>query len=152
MFHRLTLWFAHNNSETIKAITLAFCSIQQLLIRDIRVKFGIPNSPHSPGIGQNSDGAISGFPISGQSLLNKDCHDSRTSDDIDMKLRTITKLDNRNTATSKKLTVTFMSRNCGVVVTFPISGQFGGIQKADSRGVVCETSIFINSNLFSYKN
>ena len=37
-----------NNLETVKAVTLAFCSIQQLYIRDIRGKFGIPNLPQSP--------------------------------------------------------------------------------------------------------
>ena len=34
-------------------------------MRDIRAKFGIPNSPESPDIGQNSDGGISDFRISG---------------------------------------------------------------------------------------
>ena len=37
-----------NNLETVKAVTLVFCSIQQLYIRDIRGKFGIPNLPQSP--------------------------------------------------------------------------------------------------------
>ena len=61
------------------------------LIRDVRAKFGIPNSPQSPDIGQNSDGAISDFRISGQSFINGNCHNSRTSDDIDMKLGSETK-------------------------------------------------------------
>ena len=34
-------------------------------MRDIRAKFGIPNSPESLDIGQNSDGGISDFRISG---------------------------------------------------------------------------------------
>ena len=54
-----------NNSETVKAITLAFCSTQYLIIRDIRGKFGIPNFSQSLDIGQISDGCISvsGFPV-----------------------------------------------------------------------------------------
>ena len=64
-------------------------------MRDIRAKFGIPNSPQSPDIGQNSDGGISDFWISGQSLIKENCHNSRTSDDIDMKLRPVTKLDKK---------------------------------------------------------
>ena len=56
--------------------------------------------PQSPDIGQNPDGGISDFQISGQSLI-KETHNSRTSDNIDMKLRPVTKLDNRNKTPSK---------------------------------------------------
>ena len=45
-----------------------------------------------------------------------------------------------------------MSANCDVIVIFPIYGQFGVIWKMDSRRIVSETYIFINSNLLSYKN
>ena len=45
-----------------------------------------------------------------------------------------------------------MSTNCDVGVTFLIYGQFGAIRKPDSGRMVCETYIFINSNLLSYKN
>ena len=92
-----------NNSETVKAVTLAFCSIRQHFIRDIPAKFGIPNWHQSPDIGQNSDqGIISDFRSSGQSFINENSHNSRTSLNIDMKLGPITKLDKKNTATSKK--------------------------------------------------
>ena len=40
-------WFSLNNSEMIKAVTLAYCSIQWHFIRDIPAKFGIPNLPQS---------------------------------------------------------------------------------------------------------
>ena len=50
--------FSLNNSKTVKAVTLEFCRIQSDCIRDIRAKFGIHNSSHSPDIGQNSDGGI----------------------------------------------------------------------------------------------
>ena len=43
--------------------------------------------------------SISDFRISGQSLIKGN---SPTSDDIDMKLRPVTKRDKRNKATSKK--------------------------------------------------
>ena len=65
----------------------------QYFIRDIRVKFGIPNLPQSPDIEQNSDEGISDFRIFGQSLIKENCHNSRTSDDIDMKLGPVTKSD-----------------------------------------------------------
>ena len=45
----------------------------------------------------------SDFPISGQSLIKVNCHNSRTSHDIEMKLGPVTKLDKRNKTTSKKI-------------------------------------------------
>ena len=68
--------------------------------------FGIPNLLQSPDIGQNSDGGISDFRISGQSLIKENCHNSRTSDDINVKLRPLTKLDKRNKTASKNLKMT----------------------------------------------
>ena len=40
-------WFSLNKSETAKAVTRACCSIQKRFIRNIRAKFGIPNSDQS---------------------------------------------------------------------------------------------------------
>ena len=60
----------------------------------------------SPDIGQNSDGDISDFQISGQSLIKENCHNSRANVDIDMKFGSVTKIDKRNKITSKKLTTT----------------------------------------------
>ena len=53
----------------------------------------------SPDIGKNSDGGISDFKISGQSLIEKICHNSKNCNDIDMKLGPVTKLDKRNPVT-----------------------------------------------------
>ena len=61
--------------------------LNKLLIRDVPGKFGIPDLPQSPDIRQF--------------LRNKNCHNSRTSNDVDMKLEPVTKLDKRNTTTSK---------------------------------------------------
>ena len=49
---------------------------------------------------------VDDFRISGQSLIKENCYNSRTSDDIDMKLGPVTKLDKRNKTTSKNLTMT----------------------------------------------
>ena len=85
-------WFSHNNWEMVKAETLASTW-------DIRAKFGIPNSPQSPDIGQNSDGGISDF----WSIPEKEnYHNSRTSDNVDMKLEPVTKLDKRNKGNIKR--------------------------------------------------
>ena len=106
----------------------------------------------SPDIGQNSDGDISDFRISGQSLSKVNCHNSRTSNDVDKKLGSVTKIDKRNKTTSKKFDNVVMSANCDVVVILPIYGQSGAIRKLDSGGIVCKTYISINSNLLSYKD
>ena len=75
----------------VKAVT------HKHFIRDIRTSFGIPNSPD---IGQNADLGISDFLTSGQSLIKDNCHNSRSSDDIDRKLGPVTKLDKKNKTTS----------------------------------------------------
>ena len=67
-----------------------------------------------------------------------------------MKLGPVTKLDKRNTITSKRIDDDVMSAN--VVVKFLTYDQFGAIWKLDSGRIVCKTSIFINSNHLSYKN
>ena len=106
----------------VKAVTLEFCSIHLNSIRDIHAKFGIYNSPQSPDIGQNSDGGISDFRISGESLIKENCHNSRTSDDIDMKLGPVTKHDNRNKTSLRKFDSDVISGNCDVIVYFRIFG------------------------------
>ena len=40
----------------------------------MRAKFGITNLLNSPGVGENSDGGIFDFWISGQSLIKENCH------------------------------------------------------------------------------
>ena len=68
-----------------------------------------------------------------------------------MKLGPVTNFYKANLATSK-IDNDFMSANRDVVVNFPIYGQFGAIQKPISGCLVCNTTIFIYSNLLSYKN
>ena len=71
-------------------------------------------------IGQNSDGGISNFQIYGQSLIIGNCHDSRASNDTDMNLGPVTKLDKRNKTTPKKFDDNVMSNNCDVIAIFSI--------------------------------
>ena len=51
--------------------------------------------------------------ISGQSFIKVNCHNSRTSDDIEMKLGPVTEPDKRKITTSKKLTMS----SCHQIVT-----------------------------------
>ena len=92
-------------------------------------KFGTPNLPQSSDITQNSDGGISVFQISCQSLIKVNYHNSRTSEDIEMKLGTVTKIDKRNKTTAKKI-------DDDVTVIFLIYGLFLGIRKLVSGCIV----------------
>ena len=128
------------------------CSIQWQSIRNICAKVGSRNLPQSPDIRQNSDGSISDFGISGQSLIKENYHNSRTGDDIDMKIRPVTKLDKRNKTASKKLTLT----SCRKIVTslsffgFLTNSEQSGVRIPDTESA--KGYVFSNSSLFSYKN
>ena len=61
----------------------------------VSAKYGIPNSLEFPNIGRNFDDCVSDFRISGQSVMKGNCHNSRTSDDIDMKLGPVTQLETK---------------------------------------------------------
>ena len=52
------------------------------------------------------------FRTSGHSLIKENCHNSRTSDDIYMKLGPVTERDRRNKTALKKVDDDFMSQNC----------------------------------------
>ena len=70
------------------------------------------------------------FPISGQSLIKENCHNSKTSDDIDMKLGPVTKLDQRNKMTLKNLAMT----PCSQIVTSLLFFQFiANLEQSGSR-------------------
>ena len=68
-------------------------------------------------IGQNSDGDISVIRISDQSLIKRNCHNSRISDDIHIKLGLVTKVEQKNKATSKMFENDVMSKHCDAIVT-----------------------------------
>ena len=69
-----------------------------------------------------------------------------------MKLGLLTNPDKRNKTWSKTFDNDVMLGNCYAAVIFQIYGQFAAIQKPDSGRIVFKTYVFINSNLFSYKN
>ena len=93
-----TCWFSLNNSETAKAATLAFCS--NILFETFLSNLVFLSCPSLKILGKTQTWL---FQISSQSLIKENCHDSRTSADIDMKLEPVSKLDKRNKTTSKKL-------------------------------------------------
>ena len=95
-------------------------------------------------LGKNSDSSISDFRNPDQSLIKENCHNSRTSNDTDMKFRPVT------IPQKKKVEDDVILVNCDVIVL--IYGKFEAAWKADSGRLVCKSDIFIKSNLFSYKN
>ena len=99
----------------------------------------MPNLSQTPDIEKNSDGGISNFRISGQFFIKENYHNSKTSDDIDMKLWPVTKIDKRNKTTPKKFDDEVISTNYDVIVIFLIYGQFRSIRKPDSGRIVCKT-------------
>ena len=86
--------------------------------------------PSLQTLGKTQTVVISYFRISAQSLLKENCHNSRTSDDIDMKLGPLTKITRENKK-HKKTDDDVMSANCDMIIIFPIYGQFGAIRKPD---------------------
>ena len=109
----------------------------------------MPNSAQSPDIGQNSDGGISDFRIFGQSLIKENRHNSRTDDDIDMKLEL--NFTRETKQHQKQIDHNIMSKNCDIIVIFPIYSQFGAIQKPASRHIVCKTYISLTVTFYLTK-
>ena len=128
----LPFCFSLNNSETVKTVTLAFCSNQRNFVRDICIRFDVLNWAQYLDNGQNLDRGIFDFRISGQSLIKENCCNSKTSNNIDMKVRPVTKIDKKNMTVSKRIDDGVMSTNCDVNVSFSIYGQFGAIRKPGS--------------------
>ena len=127
---------------------LEYYSIKYIFIRNISAKFSTYNSPQSPDIGQNSDGNISDFWFSDQSLINKNCHNLRTSNDIDMKLGPVTNFDKRNKTMLKNLIMMLCRYSTRSASFFQFMTDF-----EQSRSLILNALfIFININLLSYKN
>ena len=107
-------------------------------------------SPSLEIVGKTQTGifSISRFMVN---PYKKKCHNFRISNNVDMKLKQVTKINKRNKRTSKH----FMDYFCQQIVTSffsPLYGQFRVIRKPDSGCLVCKIYIFINSSFLSYKN
>ena len=85
----------------------------------------------SPDIEKNSNGSISDFRSSDQSLINKNCHNSRTSNYIDVTPRAVTTFEKKNKGTSKNTDDEVMLENFDVIVIFSINGKLGVIGRLD---------------------
>ena len=68
-----------------------------------------------------------------------------------MKLRSVIKLDKKNTGTSKKFGDGVMSINCDIIVFFWIYGQFAAI-RSRILNAWSKTYILNKNNLLSHKN
>ena len=126
------LLFSLNNSETVKAVTLAFCTFSNFLLETFAPNLVSLTCPSLQILRRTQTGVfpISGFLVSKRKLFNEN---SRTSHDIDMKLRPVAKLDKRNTETSNKFDDDAMSPNYDAIAFFPIYGLFAAIMEPYSR-------------------
>ena len=57
--------------------------------------------------------------------MKRNCHNPRTSYDINMKLGPVTKFDKRSKTTSKRFDDDVMSENWDIIDIFPICDQCG---------------------------
>ena len=71
---------------------------------------------------------------------------------IFMKLGSVTKLDKKNTTTSKTIGDDVKSIDDDVIAIFQIYDLFRAIQKLNSRHMVYNSYTLINRNFLSYKN
>ena len=99
-------WFSLNSSEMVTVILQQSVTFYKRHLRQIQFL----NLPQSPDTGENSDESMSDFRISGQSLINKNRHNSGTSNSIDMKLGPVTKLCKRNKEAGKNLKMTYFQK------------------------------------------
>ena len=115
------------------------------------MKFGIPNALQCPDIGQNLDGDISDFQISGRIPYKKNVITPEPVM-IDIKLGPVTKLAKRNKIMSDKFDDNVLSRNYDVIVIFLIYGLFGAIRNPDAAGMVYDFYIFLITAFYFTKS
>ena len=77
-------------------------------------------------IGQNSSEGVSNVRVSGQFLKKENCHNSRASNDNDLKDRPLNKLNKKTHQRKKKKKKNddIILKNYNAIVIFPIYGQF----------------------------
>ena len=143
-------WFSFNNSETVKAVNLVFEALHKFSLETFMPNLVSLTCPSLQILDKTQTGIflISRFLV--KSLINKNSQNSRTNDDIDLKLEPVTKLDKRHTM-SKKIDNDIRLANYDVIITFTIYGWFRANWNPDSGHMVYDLYIFIKSNLLSYK-
>ena len=75
-----SFWFSLINSETVKAVTRAFATSINVSLETFMPSLVSLTRPSLQILGETQTGV---FPISGLSFINKICHNSRISNDMD---------------------------------------------------------------------
>ena len=70
------------------------------------------------------------FPISGQSLTNKNCHNSKTSNDIDLRLGPATKIERKTRQRQTNFTMTSCQQIVMSRLIFPF---IANLEQSESR-------------------
>ena len=97
-------WFFLNNSETVQGVTLANAAFSNILLETFMPNLVFLICPSVQILGKTQTGV---FPI----FEFQNCHNTRTSDDSDMKLGPVTKLGKRTKQRQKNLTMTSCRKN-----------------------------------------
>ena len=122
-------------------------------LREIHTNFGMVNLPQYPGIEQKAEKSISDFRISGHLFINENCHNSRTSHDIDMKFGPVT-WQEQHGYVNKKLKMT----SCQQTVTSLSCFQFlnnlqpSGGRIPESWSTKLTSSIIVSFHLTKAEN
>ena len=92
--------------------------------------------------------------MSGQSLIEENCHNSRASDDIDMKLEPVSKLDKKNKTTQKKIDNDVMSK---IVTSSPFFAFLSNLEQSggrilDTEGAKVLFSVIVTISLTKTQN
>ena len=97
----------------VKAVTLAFSEFSNSLLETFVPNLVSLTRSSLQILGKSQ--RYYRFPGFWSIPYKRNCHNSRTSDDIDMKLGPVTKPDKRTRTTSKKLDDDVMSENCDAI-------------------------------------
>ena len=93
---------------------------------------------------------ISDFWISGESFVKENCHNSKISDDINMKLGSVTELGKANKKLSKRYNDVVLA-NYNVIFIFTIYSQFGAIRKPDSGRISVQLTFSLTITFYLTK-
>lgn len=105
-YAQLSCWFSLNNSEIVEAENLSFSSNKQLFLETFMANLSSLIFFNLEILNKTKTGVFSIDRFLIKLFINKNWHNSRINNDIDMALESATKLDMRNTTKFKKIKMT----------------------------------------------
>ena len=105
-YAQLSCWFSLNNSEIVEAANLSFSSNKQLFLETFMANLSSLIFFNLEILNKTKTGVFSIDRFLVKLFINKNWHNSRINNDIDMTLESATKPDMRNTTKLKKIKMT----------------------------------------------